>query len=185
MASDYGLNFGFRRSDESMRVSEGRVRTPADADLQLGTCVEIDPADPTYLRQGAANVAARTGICGLLLQEEVMFRSIYEQDGVDSYDLGVAKRDKLSVITSGPGVKVWFHNTPAEQRADGRAISAVTIFDFVNDGAGVAHTPVVGDQVGWDGAKWVVVDGATVTEAHMEITYVDVANSRVECVLLK
>ena len=28
MASDYGLHFGFRRSDETLRVSEGRFRTP-------------------------------------------------------------------------------------------------------------------------------------------------------------
>lgn len=184
MASDYGLNFGFRRSDESMRVAEGRQRTP-DADLLLGTCVEIDPANPGIMRQGAANVVARTGSCGLLLQELDWDFSIYESSITDSFDKGVARRNRQAVITSGAGVKVWFKNTATINRADGRVIPARSLVNFATDGAGGATTLAIGDQLGWDGTQWVKVDGVTLTEAHMEITEVDTDGEYVEAVLLK
>ena len=112
MASDYGLNFGFRRSDESMRVAEGRLKTPAaDPVLLLGTAVKQDTATPDRLEVAAADEALVTGFSGLLLQEEVWDRSFYEQQIVDSFELGKAKKDRLSVITSGAGVKVWMKNT--------------------------------------------------------------------------
>lgn len=180
MASDYGLNFGFRRSDENSRVSAGRYRTPAGSagTLQIGTCVEIDPASEGYLRAAAADAPARTGICGILLQEEVWDRSIYENDWVDSYQLGLTKPDTLSVITNGAGTKVWFKNTPEITRADGRVIPAVTIV------AGLASLSV-GDQLGWDGSQWIEVDGTTITEAHFEVTEVDTDNGYIEAVCLK
>lgn len=184
MASDYGLNFGFRRSDESSRVSEGRVRTPVGSSLRLGTAVEIDPTDEEYLRQAAANAEPRTGICGMLLQEEDWDFSIYESTIHDSFGKGIARPNRLSVITNGAGTKVWFKNTPAQTRADGRTIDAVTIVDMTNDGAGVAHVPVVGDQLGWDGSTWVVVDGTTITNAFFEVTKVDAANGFLEAVCL-
>lgn len=178
MASDYGLNFGFRRSDESMRVSEGRVRTPVGSTLKLGTAVELDPADPDYVRVAAADAPPRTGICGLLLQEEFDF-SIYESDIHDSFDLGTAKANRLSVITNGAGVKVWFQNTAQITRADGRVIPAVTLVNLT----GVA----VGSKLGWDGTQWILPNGTTVTvaNAHMEVTALDAANGYVEAVLLK
>lgn len=191
MASDYGLNFGFRRSDESLRIAEGRFKTPTGAagEMLLGTCVEIDPtADEGplgsgRLRQAAANAAARPGICGLFLQEEIMFRSIYEHDMTDSFQIGTSKPDKLSVITNGPGVKVWFQNTPQQNRADGRVVPAVTIV------AGVGAL-TVGTQLGWDGAAWAALnsDGAVgpiIDNAHMEVVYVDAANEFVEATLLR
>lgn len=178
MASDYGLNFGFRRSDETMRVAEGRFRTPAGSSLVMGTCVEVDPAEPGYMRQGAANAAPRTGICGLLLQELDWDFSIYETSIVDSYDKGVARPGRLSVITNGSGVKVWFRNTAQINRADGRVIPARTLVDFTG---GID----LGDQLGWNGTAWAVVDGATVTEAHMEVVDVDNDGEYLEATLLK
>lgn len=183
MASDYGLNFGFRRSDESLRVSEGRFRTPAGSALRLGTAVGIDPDEDGFLEQLAANAAPATGIRGLLLQEEFDF-SIYESDIHDSFQLGVAKPNRLSVITGGAGVKVWFKNTPGQTRADGRVIAAVTMVDLTNDGAGNPYTPAVGDQLGWSGTTWVQVDGVTITNAFFEVTEVDAANGYVEAVAL-
>lgn len=176
MASDYGLNFGFRRSDESSRVSEGRVRTPVGSSLRLGTAVEIDPADPDYLRQAASNAVPRTGVCGMLLQEEDWDFSIYESVIHDSFGKGIARPDRLSVITNGAGTKVWFKNTPAQTRADGRTVDAVTIVDLT----GV----VVGDQLGWNGTTWVKVDGTTITNAFFEVTKVDAANGFLEAVCL-
>jgi hypothetical protein len=176
MASDYGLNFGFRRSDESLRVSEGRVRTPADGDpLLLGTCVEIDPENPGYLRAAAANAKPRTGICGLLVQEEVWDRSIYDTVILDSFSLGVAYKNRLSVITNGPGSKVWFKNTPAQQRADGRDVPPVTIFAT----AGIE----VGAKLGWDGTRWAVT--ADEANAHMEVTFWNADQAFLEATLLK
>lgn len=180
MASDYGLNFGFRRSDESLRASEGRFRTPAGSSLLVGSCVEIDPATEGYLRVGASDVAARTGVCGLLVQELQWDHSIYETTIDDSYTLGVAEGDRLSVITNGAGVKVWLKNTPAESRADGRQIPAVTIVDLTN--------VVVGSLLGWDGTVWSLTASDDVTDLvnhHMEVTAVDSGDNYVEATLLK
>jgi hypothetical protein len=175
--SDYGLNFGFRRSDESSRsAAEGRFKTPVGSALLLGTMVEIDPANPGRLKQSAANPKLITGFSGLLLQELDWDRSIYESDAgsVDSFMKGVAKADRLAVITSGPGTKVWFKNTTGSTRADGRVIASRTMFTA----AGLA----VGDVLGWDGTKYVEVDGTT-TNALMKITAFDSTKGLVEAVL--
>jgi hypothetical protein len=152
MASDYGLNFGFRRSDESMATREGRLKTPVGSALKLGTAVEQDAATG-YLKQCSANAAPLSGIHGLLVQEEIHIRSVYEASDVDSFNLGVARPDKLSAVWSGQGVKVWFKNSASQTRADGRSIGAVTIVDVSN--------VAVGDGLGWDGTKWVKSDGST------------------------
>lgn len=175
--SDYGLNFGFLRSDESSRsAAEGRCKTPVGSALLLGTMVEINPASLGYLKQSAANAALITGFSGLLLQELEWDRSIYESDAhlVDSFMKGVAKPNKLAVITSGPGTKVWFKNTAGVTRADGRVISARTLFTA----AGLA----VGDNLGWDGSKWVESDGTTIPHV-MKITAFDSGKGLVEAVL--
>jgi hypothetical protein len=156
VASDYGINFGFRRSDESMAIREGRFKTPAGSALKLGTAVEIDPAAPGYLKQSAANAVGitRSGFAGILVQEEVHIRSAYEDQETDSFTRGVARADKLSVIYSGAGTKIWLANNAAQTRADGRVIDAVTIVTVT----GLA----VGECLGWDGSKWVESDGTTI-----------------------
>lgn len=178
MASDYGLNFGFRRSDESVRTSEGRVKTPATGNpLLLGTAVELDPANAGYLRAGAASVKPRAGTCGLLLQEEIWDRGIYERERVDSFVLGIAKLNRLSVITTGAGTKVWYLNTVAQTRADGRVISAVTMFD--------PTSVAVGHGLAWNGTEWVNVTDPTDPTSFMEVTFFDSAKPYVEAVLTK
>lgn len=178
MASDYGVNFGFRRSDESVRVSEGRVKTPATGPLlMLGTAVEIDPVNAGYLRVAAGGAKPRTGTCGLLVQEEIWDRSIYGPERVDSFQIGVALPNRLSVITNGPGTKVWFKNTGAQSRADGRSLSAVTMVTLT----GVA----VGRGLAWDGTFWVDVADPTSATSFMEVTYLDSARGYVEAVLTK
>lgn len=172
MASDYGLNFGFRRSDESMRISEGRFRTPVGSQLVLGTAVEIDASSPGYLKQAAKDVEPRPGICGLLVQEEAWDRSIHGKQRTDSFDLNVALPNRLSVITNGAGVKVWFRNTPKITRADGREIAAVTMFDTTD--------MAVGKQLGWDGSAWAV----SATGKFMEVTEYDADKAYFEAVLL-
>lgn len=173
MASDYGLNFGFRRSDESMAIREGRFKTPPDGDpLLIGTAVELDPAEPGYLKQCASGADAVTGLRGLLVQEESHLGNVFDAVpylGHDSIDLGTAKRDQLSVMWSGPGTKVWFKNTAAYERGN-RTKDAVEI---------VTETGVaVGDSLGWDGSKWIEATGA---DAWMTVTAV--STDYVEAVL--
>lgn len=157
MASDYGLNFGFRRSDESMATREGRFKTPATGDpLLIGTAVEIDPATPGYLMPSGAAAAKVSGLRGILVQEESHLGSIFAlgadfNGGHDSLDLGKAKLDQLSVMWAGIGTKVWFKNTPAYDRG-GRHRDAVQIVDLT----GVT----VGESLGWDGSKWAAAAGA-------------------------
>lgn len=175
MASTYGLNFGFRRSDESVRTSEGRFRTPkTGANLLLGTAVEIDPANPGYLKVAAANSAPVTGVRGLLVQEEQHIRSIYDSQYLDTFGFGVAYKDTLSVITGGAGVKVWFKNSTAQTRQDLRSVAGVNIVDLT----GVA----LGDKLGWDGTKW-VKSTATVL-AWMTVTDINASTGYVEAVLV-
>lgn len=176
MASDYGLNFGFRRSDESMRTSEGRFKTPVSGTaLKLGTAVEIDPASPGYLKASATNAVPVPGKSGLLLQEESHIRGTYDVMGYDSYDAGIAKADTLSVITFGSGTKVWFKNTTTATRADGRVVTGVSMF--------VASGLAVGERLGWHATnRWVESDGTTIPH-WMVVTSVDVAAGYVEAVL--
>lgn len=178
MASDYGPNFGFRRSDESMAIREGRYKTPVGSTLRLGSAVEVDAATG-YLKQSAANAAPKSGLSGLLVQEEDFIRKMgsgYNARSWDSYDLGVALADKLSVIFGGAGIKVWLKNTAGSTRADGRVIGAVTVVDVTN--------VAVGDGLGWDGSKWVKSDGNT-TPHWLRVTVVSGSGSSayVEAVL--
>lgn len=178
MASEYGLNFGFRRSDESYRSSEGRFRTPVGgAPLLIGTAVQIDPAAPGFVKVCDANAPMVPGVAGILVQEEQHIGSIYSQDvyTLDSFQYGIAKKNTLSVITTGAGTKVWFRNTNGQTRADGRVINAVTICNITG--------AALGDTLGWDGAKWVKT--TTASAAWMTITSINTATNYVEGVFLK
>lgn len=180
MASDYGLNFGFRRSDEVVRVSEGRVKTPKTGPvLLIGTAVEIDPANAGFLRPAPANAGPRPGTCGLLVQEEEWDRTIYQSDRLDSFQMGQAKKNRLSVITTGAGTKVWFKNTLAQSRADGREINPVTMFVS----AGVA----VGRGLVWNGTAFADAGATALSDpsVFMEVTYFDAAKGYVEAVLTR
>ena len=176
--SDYGLNFGFLRSDESSRsAAEGRFKTPVGSALLLGTMVEIDPASPGYLKASAGNATPVTGWCGLLLQELEWDRSIYESDAslVDTLMKGVAKPNRLAVITSGAGTKIWLKNSATVTRADGRVVNGRTVVTS----AGL----VVGDTLGWDGSKYVKND-VTTTSIFMKVTALS-STGLVEAVLVK
>ncbi|HEY5051213.1 MAG TPA: hypothetical protein VII50_09960, partial [Acidothermaceae bacterium] len=131
MADDYGLNFGFRRSGESMSVREGRLSVPAGGPVwpaagsfHQGDFVTIDPASPGFLKLAPANTPAQTGVSGLLVQEDPnLFDSIYNRIGPgilhDSYDLGRIINNRLAIIWAGAGVKFWVKNTLDVTRPDG------------------------------------------------------------------
>lgn len=176
MASDYGRNFGFRVSGEGLRLANGNNRTPASGSaLMIGTAVQVDADTEGYLKACASNAELVPGYSGLLIQEESHLPSIYDAQVVDSYSRGISKLNTLSVISSGAGVTVWFKNTAAESREDGRAISAVTMT--------VLTGVTVGAQLGWNGTYWVLVDGSTVTQAWLTVTAVE--TDYVEAVMIK
>jgi hypothetical protein len=179
MASNYGLNFGFRRSDESMAIREGRLRTPAAGTFRMGALVAFDPAAPGFLKVAAANQVGSGGTVGLLVQEESHFNSIYGIDdaGFDTFSsrYGVAKNNTLSVIWAGAGTKVWFRNSDAPDRADGRSIAAVTMATLT----GVA----IGDYLAWDGSKY--IKGTDETDSMLRVTAVDTTAGYVEAVLVR
>lgn len=162
MASDYGLNFGFRRSDESVINRDGRNKVPTTGTFRLGSLVSLDPASPGYLKVAAANEVGEGGTVGLLVQEEIWDRSLYAPQRIDSFYYGVARNNRLGVVISGPGGKVWFKNTAAQARADGRTIAAVTMVDLTTG------TPAVKDYLAWDGTKF--VKGTGVSDSMLRIT---------------
>lgn len=176
MASDYGLNFGFRRSDESVRVAEGRFRTPVTGALLQGSFVEVNPASAGYLKQSATNPVAIPGYSGLLVSEE-FDRSLYEADIQDSFMLGTAKANRLAVVSTGAGTKFWIKNTGAQTRADGRVIAAVTMFSS-------AGALAVGDGIAWDGSKYVKVGQASTTNKVATVTFFDATAGLLEAVLV-
>jgi hypothetical protein len=173
MASDYGLNFGFRRSDESMATAEGRFKTPSGGNaLLLGSAVEIDAANPGYLKVSGNAAAPVTGLHGLLVQEDSHIFSIYEKGWKDTADLGVAKKDTLAIMRAGAGTKVWLRNTAQTTSKDGTVTPAVEMF--------TQGSLVVGDKLGWDGAKW--VENNTPGQGWMVVTHLE--TDYLEAVLL-
>lgn len=161
MASDYGLNFGFRRSDESMAIREGRLKVPSLGTFKQGECVVFDPANPGFLKRAAAGEPAVPGWSGMLVQEEVWDRSIYGRQTLDSFALDEVLNNRLATVWSGAGTKVWFKNTPLQNRVDGRVIQA----------GGLLADPTtleIGSFLGWDGTKYAEV--ADATTAHFRVT---------------
>lgn len=172
--SFYGDNFGFRRSDESMAVAEGRFRTPATGNkLRQGSAVEINPASAGYMKQSATATTPVVGFHGILVQEEDQIAALYDVAGRTTDQFGTCKKNTLSVIRCGAGTKVWFKNTAEKTGHDGEVVAAVTMGTFT----GV----VVGDLLTWDGSKWVETSSAN---AWMKVTAVSTASDYVEAVLL-
>lgn len=176
MASDYGLNFGFRRSDESVLTREGRLKVPVTGTFRLGSLVTFDPANPGYLAVAAAGEVGEGGTVGLLVQEEIWDRSIYAPTRIDSFYYGVARNNRLAVIVSGPGGKVWLKNTAAQTRADGRQIAAVQMVDFTTP-------PTVKGYLTWDGTQFTAA-GATDANSMLRVTLTN-GTDYVEAVLTR
>lgn len=175
--SDYGLNFGLARGVEDLRYAEGRFRVPSTGTLYLGTVVEIDAANPGYVKQSGANPVPVAGVCGLLLQEDEFLRSVYDVDPmtVDSFQMGVARNGALGLITGGAGVKFWLRNTPGQTRADGRVIAARTTVDVTG--------LTVADSISWDGSKFIKTSGAG-AKPFAAVTALNGAAGYVEAVCL-
>lgn len=168
MASDYGLNFGFRRSDESMRSgTEGRLKVPADGVFKQGDLVTFDPANPGFLRKAAANAPIDPGFTGLLIQEDAWDRDLHENSIFSSQDLDIVRNDRLAAIWTGGGLKVWLRNTPEKANPGQRRREAIQKIDVT----GLA----IGDLVGWDGSKFIKVTAATAAVGRATLVSTDYA----------
>lgn len=173
--SDYGLNFGFRRSDESMRSgNEGRLKVPATGTFKQGDLVTFDPANPGYIKHAAANAPIEPGYTGLLIQEDAWDRGVHGNQVVTSQDLDEVINDRLCSIWTGAGLKIWLKNTPATTKAGQRARAARTVVTA----AGVG----IGDLLAWDGAKFAETADATAAVAKVTMSN---GVDYVEAVLLK
>lgn len=178
MASDYGLNFGFRRSDETMRSgNEGRLKVPAAGTFHQGDVVTFDPANPGFIRMAPADSPIEPGFTGLLIQEEGWDTSIYQAAPGDSFGRGMAKNGRLASIWTGAGLKVWLKNTAGQNRADGRIIAARDVVDPAAM-AGLA----IGDLLRWDSTRFAA--GGTDANAFARVTLTNGVDY-VEAVLLK
>jgi hypothetical protein len=178
MASDYGLNFGFRRSDESVAVREGRLKTPVTGTFRLGSLVMFDAASVGFLKAATAGAIGEGATVGLLVQEEIWNRSIYETKHLDSFSLGTAYNNRPSVLVAGAGTKVWFANTAGSTRADGRVIAAVLMVEQTSP------LPAVLDYLTWDGTKFTNTS-ATFANSMLRVTWVDATNQMYEAVLTR
>lgn len=147
--SDYGLNFGFRRSGDDSAVREGRYRVPVGETVyHQGDLVTIDTSEEDLLTLAAAGARMEPGVTGLLIQEHELF-SIHEVElgrHDDSSYRGVARQGYLATIWASEGEKIWLRNTPTETRPDGRVVPGRTVFNS----AGVSK----GSTLEWSGTAW-------------------------------
>lgn len=108
MASNYGRNFGFRRSAETMSRHEGRQRVPAQGEFKQGMAVTFDTENPGYIKLAEANAPVVAGLTGLLVQEDA-----WDYVGMQP-DLSKVHNNRLCTLWFGAGVKVWYRNKGAE-----------------------------------------------------------------------
>lgn len=175
MASNYGLNFGFRRSDEHLRTgTEGRLRVPATGTFHAGDFVTFDPANPGYIKMADANTGIRPGFSGFLIQEDAWDIPLNGNQIMMTYDYDVIHNSSLCAIWTGAGLKIWLKNTPAKSNRGQRSLPSVTKVTV----AGLA----IGDFLAWDGAKY--IETATESAAVAQVTLTN-GSDYVEAVILK
>jgi len=120
----YGRNFGMR--DFTNVIRSGRFRTPSTGSaFRIGSAVQLDPAN-AGLMKACADGAAPTAESGIVVYEHIQNKSDALTTAYDSpYDL--VPLGVYAQIVHGPGVKVWFKNTPLKTLYDGRTRAAVTM----------------------------------------------------------
>jgi hypothetical protein len=180
-------------------VREGRFRAPAAADppLRLGTLVEIDPSDPSRIRQaddsdgvgvgGSGDV--RLNLCGILWYEHDS--QTYNdprwgrEAGLHPMDLDYAPNGRMVQVLHGPGAKVWLRNTDADTTEPGLNFPSSRAAVTMVDGLGAATpTMAVGDLLGFDGSAghWEATSNAD--EAFLRVTFIDHDFKRLDAEIL-
>lgn len=175
MASSYGRNAGFRRSDDGGVVHEGLYKTPTGTRLRQLSPVSRDDSTTEYLKVHPNATAPVSGHDGLLVQEEDMIPTIYDNlPGRVTSDFGLAYADRRSGMWSGKGLKVWFKNTASQTSHDGTVVAAVTMVNLT----GVAK----GDYLKVTGGIFVKATNAA-DSAWMQVSAVNTAAATVEAIL--
>jgi hypothetical protein len=177
-------------------VREGRFRSTAAADplLRLGTLVEVDPADPTRIRQAdetgvGGDNDVRLQLCGLLWYEHDSQTYNAPQwggaAGLLRQDLDFAPNERMVQVLHGAGTKVWFRNTDAATTEPGLTFANTRAGVIMVDGLGSATpTLAVDDLLGWNNSdKWFELTVAP-EEAFMRITHIDHDFARLDAELL-
>ncbi len=189
MASNYGPHFGVRRLDEDIAIREGGYKTPASgSELVHGSAVEINFAAPGFMKQCADAAPLRTGISGLLISEDSFLRasSIDKAPRSDITDLAYVSKGKYAVITSGPGIRVWFRNVAASTGIDSHSFPEISLITGLGSG-GVD----LGDYLEWDATAGEFVsvaaeaDGSPPPTAWMQVVELNDAASYCEATLLR
>lgn len=175
----YTRNFGMRGFENVVRTARFRVPKTADATgagqegglFLIGTAVQIDPADPGFLKRPDANQEPDPS-CGIVVYEHI------QRMGSDPYtttaqDFEVVPAGQYAQVMRGPGVKVWFKNTDEAVSYDGKTRSGR---DLVA-GLGATPTVAVGDFL------TVAADGTYVegTAANGWFLVEQVSGDLVEC----
>lgn len=165
MASDYGLNFGFRRSDEHLLSGrEGRQKVPATGTYKQGDFVTLDPANPGYIMKAAANTPIEPGYSGFLIQEDAWDHGIHDNQVMNSHYLADVKNARLCAIWTGAGAKVWMRNTDETTKIGGLTWPAVSRFTM-------GGTPLaIGDYLGWTGTTYAKVGSAATAVARITLS---------------
>lgn len=182
-------NFGMRRFTNLVR--EGRYRSPSATELRLGTAVEVDPADPTRIREVQANSVGEVGADTTTQMVGILW---YEHDsqtfnqpafggaaGQLVQDLDTAPVDRMVQVLQGKGAKVWLRNTALDTTEPGlnypASRAAVTMVDNLG---GLTE----GDLLGWDDAGPYWAATTTVAEAILRVDHIDTTLNTVDCTLL-
>jgi hypothetical protein len=147
---NFGDSFGFRRSDEILHSgAEANLKVPATGTFLQGDVVELDPANPGYVKKSAANAPLVPGIRGLLVQygelrnEPGLTRNVIH----NTRDLSAVVNDAQTVVVTGAGIKVWVKNLAQVTAGSGRRAYAA------EDRITLASL-VLGDLVAWTGTKF-------------------------------
>jgi hypothetical protein len=185
-------NFGIRRFTNLVR--EGRFRSPAAADLRLGTLVEIDPTDPTRVREATLTAIGgggdvRLNLCGILWYEHDSQTYNAPQwggaAGLLRQDLDFAPRSRMVKVLHGSGAKVWFRNTAEDTTEPGlNFASGRPEVIMVNGLGGATPTVEVDELLGWNDTQNYYQVTTNAAEAVLRVTYVDNDFARVDAELL-
>lgn len=186
-------NFGFRRFTNLVREGRFRATEMGQPELRLGTLVEIDPADPTRIRQAVDTAIGGSGDvrlnkCGVLWYEHDS--QTYNAppwggaSGQLRQDLDFAPAERMVQVLHGPGAKFWFRNTGAQETEPGLNFPSPRPQVTMVAGLGSATPPVSVDSLlGWNtGGFWEVTVNAA--EAVLRVTHLENDFARLDAELL-
>lgn len=122
----YTRNFGFRSFENIVR--DGRHKTPATGNpFLIGTAVQVDPANPGFLKRPTA-ASAPTALSGILVYEHIQYQGVDPfLTSPQDYPFTVVPLARFAQMVHGIGTKVFFKNTADKPLYDGRVQPGATL----------------------------------------------------------